>query len=171
MLFTKREIHNPHDSYSIVEVTRDSDRACCWTSNSDNFWIFLFIMVHGATMSFEVTVVHHSQKFTSCTRRPKNPTRSHSYKELCRRKCTGNGGIHKTPLKKYEEPTDGNFPDATQMTLKLLKSSSEDQNVRNTEEDEEQEMYKITGGHRSISGNFTKVATHIATWSVLPSDH
>ena len=32
-------------------------------------------------------------------------------------------------------------------------------------------VYKITVGHRSISDHFTKMTAHIATWSVLPSDH
>ena len=32
-------------------------------------------------------------------------------------------------------------------------------------------VYKITVGHQSISDQFTKMTAHIATWSVLPSEH
>ena len=39
---------------------------------------------------------------------------------------------------KYEEPTDGHFPDATQTILKLLKSPTDDEDVRDTDQDEKQ---------------------------------
>ena len=37
-----------------------------------------------------------------------------------------------------EEPTDGHFPDATQMIPESLKSPSDDEDVSNTDENEEQ---------------------------------
>ena len=39
---------------------------------------------------------------------------------------------------KYEEPTDGHFPDATQTILDSLKSLSDDEEADDTDDDEEQ---------------------------------
>ena len=39
---------------------------------------------------------------------------------------------------KYEEPTDGHFPDATQTILDLLKSLSDDEEGNNIDDNEEQ---------------------------------
>ena len=39
---------------------------------------------------------------------------------------------------KYEEPTDGHFPDATQTILDSLKSLSDDEEADDTDNDEEQ---------------------------------
>ena len=41
---------------------------------------------------------------------------------------------------KYEEPTNGHFPDATQTILASLKCLSDDEEADDTDDDEEQPM-------------------------------